>query len=304
MRVSRLSSVSRAQLKAWKKTIGLVLKGIKVKPQNLEFVKRIETNLNSILERDFSAYSTATLVLWALHLFHMDYLMETTRANHFLGRVSAEALVNALKYGRQEDLGPSRSGNYQRCLEEASRSHPELLSLVLLKVRIKWIYEKAKIVDSEDPSYIEKMQGVTESMSNVVQRWEEVEPFKADPIDVISESVIAFLNEPTNYAKEISMARDALDPIWHAVYNFRFSSLLEVLSTLKNYCDEQSQGRGFHSYIGRIEGRAIKQLCSLPESESQLVIDFVTWTKEKITDLESRGLDPTKLLMTCSLVKY
>jgi len=299
------SQMSRAQMNAWYETLNDFLSELRERPQNLDCVKKIDEELSKTIENKFSKYSTATLVIWALRLFRFGYLSRSSRENHRLGFISAEVLVNALKFGKAEPLGPHKTGKYEMSLKEASEDHSDLLYLTFLKFMVKGIYDKAKVVNPADHSYKQKMQGVTESLRDITNRWEEVDPLSVEVKDDYAIRPIFFLNRPKDYEKEASMAQELVDPIWYKLYGFRYSALIRVLTNLKDCCDERSKESGCDMYTGRIEGNIIKNLCqSLSESEVQQVIGFVSWTKERIMALENMGQDPVKLLMTCALVKY
>lgn len=100
--------MSKTQLESWQETLQKILSELNAKPQDLEIVEAIEKELDEIIRKEFSMYSSATLIIWALRLLRLGYLSNSTRANHMLGFLSAEAIGYALRYGKPENLGPSK----------------------------------------------------------------------------------------------------------------------------------------------------------------------------------------------------
>jgi hypothetical protein len=297
--------MSKTQLKAWQVTLRKILSELNAEPPNLEMVERIEKNLDGVIRQRFSIYSSATLVIWALRLLRLGYRSNSTRANHLLGFLSAEAIGYALRYGKQENLGPNKNGNFQRCFNEASEDHSDLLKLVQLKRIIRWIYDSAKVINETDPSYAQKRLGVKEALKSISDKWKGIDPLSSEIDEEYTIRPIFFLNRPLVPEEEISLAERLVDPIWEKEYGFRYSSLLQILFNLKNFCDEKGEKAGVTMYVNRVEGKVIQSLAStVPVSESKKVIDFLSWDKNRIITLEDSGQDPTKLLMNCALIKY
>jgi hypothetical protein len=297
--------MSKIQLKAWRVTLNRILSKLDAEPQNLEIVERIEKHLDGVIREKFSTYSSATLVIWALRLLRFGYRSNNTRANHMLCFLSAEAICYALRYGEQENLGPNKKGNFQRCFNEASEDHSDLLKLVQLKRMTRWIYDSAKVIDETDPSYAQKRLGVKEALKNISDKWKGIDPLSSEIDEEYTIRPIFFLNRPLVPAEEISLAEKLVDPIWEKEYGFRYSSLLQVSFNLKNFCDEKAEKAGVTIYVNRVEGKAIQSLANtVLKAESRKVIDFLSWDKNRIITLEDSGQDPTKLLMNCALIKY
>jgi len=297
--------MSKIQLKAWQVTLHKILSELDAQPQNLEIVARIEKNMDGAIQKQFSAYSSATLVIWALQLLRLGYRSNSTRANHMLGFLSAEAIGYALKYGKQEDLGPNKNGNFQRCFNEASEDHSDLLKLVQLKRMIRWICDSVKVINKTDPSYAQKRLGVKEVLKSISDKWKGIDPLSSEIDDEYTIRPIFFLNRPLESEEEISLAEKLVDPIWEKEYGFNYSSLLKILFALKNFCDKKAEKAGVTIYVNRVEGKAIQSLApTVPESESRKVINFLSWGKHRIITLEDSGQDPTKLLMNCALIRY
>jgi len=288
--------------KGWGRILDQTLEKMREQPPNLGLIARIERKVEKVLKEKYSKYPTATLVVWGLRLFDYAYSVPTTPNIHLIGFLGSEAMINALKYGQQVDLGPNRLGKFDRCLTEASNDHSDILFPTILKLKIKWILDRSTMVSSDDAVYAKKMKAISESIRNAKQRWKEVDPLLTGGDTGVRRFL--FADENTRCQKHISLAKKTIDPIWAKTYGFRFSSLIHVLVSIQQVGDEHLAKTGSDVYVGRIEGLALKKIVALPETEVEKILDFVSWTKAKIVELEKMNLNPAKYLMSCALIKY
>lgn len=295
--------MSIAKARNLDKLLDQILLTMKDRPPSSSLVNRIEKKVNKLLKAVYSKYCTATLVLWGLRLLFYGYvedLAPTMPMLHQIGFIGSNAVVNALKYGKQRNLGPSKKGEYERCLREAYLDHSDILFVTLLKIKIGWIKDRERISKFSDDDYIEKMKAASRSTRNIRKRWKEIDPLLSHEFA----DVRSFLYEFENPQKFLDLAKETLDPIWQETYGFRFSSMISLLLRIKSYVDQQAAKQGMRIYIGRIEDAVIVQLSSLPKEEVRKILDFLAWSKQRVIDLEETGEDPAKYLLQMSLIKY